>query len=128
MASLDENLRHPNEDIQINAASAFSLFSRHCWPQKLPASVADLLPKYFILCLIILFRYMKDVNGDPNPATRRGYALAIASFPEPLLLDKIDLVLTSLFQAAKIPVFSQILLKIFSLILKNVTQKHEEMQ
>lgn len=69
--NIDENLRHPNEEVQLAANKALRVFTKHCYshPPKKPAF--DLVSKY-----------VNYVLKEENPSARRGFTLALGSFPE----------------------------------------------
>ncbi|KAG0570729.1 hypothetical protein KC19_6G183600 [Ceratodon purpureus] len=72
--SLDENLKHPNGDIQAAAVSALRPFFRS---YLLPASDTTVARS--------TAKYVKLLKTDPNPSAKRGAALAFSALPGELL-------------------------------------------
>ncbi|EFJ25897.1 hypothetical protein SELMODRAFT_413196 [Selaginella moellendorffii] len=80
--TLDENLKHPNAQIQAVAAAGFKRFvTAYCFPVN-SSAIASTTTKHL--------QGLKDVN----PARRRGSALALGSLPQeflfPLWKDVVD--------------------------------------
>jgi hypothetical protein len=73
--TLDENLKHPSEDIQFAAVAALKAFTRNCY---------SFPPKKAALDLVA--RYLAVINTDPNPAARRGYVLAMGVIPQEFII------------------------------------------
>ncbi|CAK9217775.1 unnamed protein product [Sphagnum troendelagicum] len=72
--SLDENLKHPNAEIQACAVAALQRFVRSYLLPANAATVARTTAKYITM-----------LKSDPNPAARRGAALAFSALPYELL-------------------------------------------
>ena len=88
--SVDENLKHPNENIQKAAGFALAELTRAYFPvrengpsERLQSRVVD--------------KYIKLVTSSVNPAETRGYALALGSLPKKLLAPSAQ-VLSSVLQ------------------------------
>ncbi|KAL2632493.1 hypothetical protein R1flu_003972 [Riccia fluitans] len=72
--SVDENLKHPNSDIQACAVAALKAFiAGYLLPASAPA-IARTTSKY-----------LQILKNDPNPAAQRGAALALGALPYDLL-------------------------------------------
>ncbi|GAQ86916.1 Beta-tubulin folding cofactor D [Klebsormidium nitens] len=72
--SILDNLQHPTPDIQASAASALSAFA-----------AAYLLPSKPERVNRTTLKYAAIIRDDPNPAAKRGCALALGALPKPLL-------------------------------------------
>lgn len=95
--SVDENLRHPNEDIQKAAGFALAALTRSYFPVRESGPSERLQSR-------VVDKYIKLVNTSVNPAETRGYALALGSLPKKLLAPSaqvLDSVLTCLILAAR---------------------------
>jgi hypothetical protein len=94
--SLDENLKHPNAEIQACAVAALRRFVRSYLLPANAATVARTTAKYITM-----------LKSDPNPAARRGAALAFSALPYELLAPLWKDVLDALC-AATLPEVSMI--------------------
>uniref|UniRef100_A0A7I4D1R8 Tubulin-specific chaperone D n=1 Tax=Physcomitrium patens TaxID=3218 RepID=A0A7I4D1R8_PHYPA len=72
--TLDENLKHPNSDIQAAAVAALKPFI-HTY--LLPASATTVTRS--------TGKYVQILKADPNPSAKRGAALAFTALPGELL-------------------------------------------
>ncbi len=94
--SLDVNLKHPNEDIQIAAAKALSSLMTEYFPVGSSGPSERLQNR-------VVRNYVKLVREEENPAATRGYTLALGHLPAKLLAfnkETLDLVISCLCQAA----------------------------
>ena len=89
MDSVDENLKHPTEDIQQAAVGALRAVSGRCFPAMPGEWRAGLVGKY-----------LAAVRADPNPAARRGFALALGALDRPTLDAHLGPILAALVGAA----------------------------
>jgi len=87
-ASLDESLRHPTKDIVLAAASALKPFAA----SYMTSCSTDALDRS-------VHKYAAALQSEPNPAVRRGAALALGALPPRLLLAAKDRVLATLGNA-----------------------------
>ncbi|KAJ7541816.1 hypothetical protein O6H91_10G078100 [Diphasiastrum complanatum] len=76
MDTLDENLKHPNSQIQVSAVAGFQAFVKF---YLLPATATTIRN--------VVTKHVEALNKDPNPAKRRGAALALGALPPEYLLD-----------------------------------------
>lgn len=75
--TLDENLKHPNEEIILVAVVAFRSFCLAYYLKQ---------PDEFKKTL--LDRYKKALLEDENVAVRRGYSLALGNIPLGMIVDE----------------------------------------
>jgi hypothetical protein len=73
--TIDENLKHPNEEIVEKAVSAFSAYCSAYYLQKDDQFKKDLVQKY-----------TKILSDEEN--TKRGYSLALGSLPHGMIVDQ----------------------------------------
>ncbi|KAK3259575.1 hypothetical protein CYMTET_31431, partial [Cymbomonas tetramitiformis] len=73
--SIDENLRHPTEEIQVEAAAALEAFSGTYMKRVSPEALARTVTKY-----------VDVLRTEENPAARRGAARALGALPHHLLV------------------------------------------
>jgi tubulin-specific chaperone D len=94
--SVDENLKHPNENIQQAAGAALAALMRSYFPVR-ETGPSDRLQKR------VVDKYTNLVNTSDNPAETRGFTLALGSLPKKLLAPGpqiLDSVLACLMAAA----------------------------
>eukprot|EP00742_Colponemidia_sp_Colp-10_P003876 GILJ01004127.1.p1 GENE.GILJ01004127.1~~GILJ01004127.1.p1 ORF type:complete len:1237 (-),score=209.83 GILJ01004127.1:67-3777(-) len=89
--TIDECIKHPNQEIQLAAVQALKAFSIAYYISTDP-SVGEKL----------VGSYLHILSTDTNPAARRGYALGLGCFPEPLLRTKALQVIDCLVTATHI--------------------------
>ncbi|BBN05956.1 tubulin-specific chaperone D [Marchantia polymorpha subsp. ruderalis] len=81
--SIDENLKHPNGDIQSCAVAALKAFIKGYLLSESAPTIARTTSKY-----------LQILKGDANPAAQRGAALALGALPyyllEPVWKDAVD--------------------------------------
>jgi hypothetical protein len=76
--SIDDGLKHPNAAIQGAALGAFRVMMQQ-WGSQ--ASEKELL----VLQTRVVDKYVGFLRDDPNPAVRRGFALALGALPTNIL-------------------------------------------
>ena len=94
---MDENLRHPNEDIQMTAGFALAALMRSYFPVR-ETGPSDRLQRR------VVDKYVNLVCTSDNPAESRGFALALGSLPKKILAPSVkvlDFVLNCLIKAAR---------------------------
>jgi tubulin-specific chaperone D len=89
MESVDENLKHPTEEIQQAAVAALRAVARRCFPGTMPADWRARLVKRYLAAL-----------ADPNPAARRGFAMALGALDPATLGTHLADVVGALVRAA----------------------------
>ena len=95
---LDENVRHPKEDVQFEAIRSYKVFASKYHAHKTPKGKAILLT--------MLDGYITEVRADPNLAVRRGCALALGALASSTLELKLPEIIDVLISAATISVSS----------------------
>lgn len=93
---INENLKNPNEEIQFAAVRCVRQFSLRYHGTKSPAQCKSLQG-------VIEF-YLKHIKSEPNPAARRGYALAVGALSPSVLQLNLDEIIDTLIYAVQIPV------------------------
>lgn len=73
--TLDENLKHPSEEIQFMTVTALKVFWRNCY---------SFPPKKYAVDLVL--RYLTSIQNDDNPAVKRGFILALGVMPREFIL------------------------------------------
>jgi len=94
--SLDANLKHPKENIQIAASNALHALMRSYFPVGAKGP-SDRLQKR------VVSKYIDIITRSVNPAETRGYTLALGKLPEKLLAPNktvLDSVINCLVRAA----------------------------
>lgn len=94
--TLDTNLRHPNEVIQISAGSALYYLMRNYFPIGVNGPSKRLQKR-------VVQSYIDAVITEDNPAVTRGFTLALGCLPSKLLAcdsTTLDKVLCCLIQAS----------------------------
>jgi len=81
--SLDANLKHPNEIIQVAASSALYSLMRSYFPVRESGPSERLQSR-------VVDKYVESVRGDENPAATRGYSLALGYLPAKLLAPTVE--------------------------------------
>lgn len=91
--TLDENLKHPSEEVQLAAVDALKIFWKNCY---------SFPPKKYALDLVS--RYLNTIQNDPNPAVRRGFVLAMGVMPREFIVESknVEKVLTTLLSTVQI--------------------------
>eukprot|EP01083_Nonionella_stella_P092354 258519_1 len=89
--SLDENVKHPMDEINSAAISALRQFSR-----RYHTVIADKCQDR------IVSRFIKSVSTDQNPAVTRGFSLALGVLPKEILLPQLGLIVSTLVAATRI--------------------------
>eukprot|EP00850_Spirogloea_muscicola_P016377 SM000132S26892 [mRNA] locus=s132:248317:254950:- [translate_table: standard] len=89
---LDENLTHPSEAVQENAAAALSLFAMAYLLHPSPSSGPDICERYI--------EVLKEGPGR-RPEVCRGAALALGALPSQLLRASWEVILKELCKAAR---------------------------
>jgi len=79
--TINDNLKHPNEEIIQQTLEAFrafavSYYDSETWVKKVHTLVIEPL--------------MKELESSGNPAIRRGYTLALGNFPRHLIVDQYE--------------------------------------
>eukprot|EP01119_Soliformovum_irregulare_P014237 TRINITY_DN3884_c2_g1_i1.p1 TRINITY_DN3884_c2_g1~~TRINITY_DN3884_c2_g1_i1.p1 ORF type:complete len:1072 (-),score=395.86 TRINITY_DN3884_c2_g1_i1:58-3273(-) len=77
--SIDENICHPNEDVQLEAVTALRKFTENCYSHPPKKAAFDLVDRYIL-----------KLENDHNPASRRGFGLALGNFPADFYSQKLQ--------------------------------------
>jgi len=95
LGSLDDNLKHPNEDIQVAAANALSSLMVCYFPVSANGPSDRLQDR-------VVNNYIEKVSKEANPAWTRGFALALGHLPPKLFpnSDVLDSVINCLCKAS----------------------------
>jgi tubulin-specific chaperone D len=96
--SIDENIKHTNDSIQIAAAAALAALMRSYFPvgEKGPSSR---------LQSRVVDKFIHHLNLSSNPTETRGYTRALGSLPQKLLAPSADVlnsILACLIQTARL--------------------------
>ena len=75
--TLDENFRHPNEEVHGLTCTALSAFTSYYYPEEKMQGEKSLVRK---AAQEILEKYVQVASSDPVPSATRGYSLALGSF------------------------------------------------
>ena len=67
--TIDENLKHPNEEIQYAAVAALKAYTEHSYSHPPKKAALDLVARYIDIVKVF----------NENAAIRRGYCLALGT-------------------------------------------------
>ncbi|XP_057830679.2 tubulin-folding cofactor D isoform X2 [Cryptomeria japonica] len=90
--TLNENMRHPNAQIQVSAVKALKQFVHTYLISADTLVIKDITSKYLLL-----------LRNDPNVAAKRGSALALSALPNEFLFSDWANILKTLCAACLVP-------------------------